>query len=73
MWIDLTGLLEDGVRTGRIVTTGTKSKTKAAKTRRGSTWVAHRAGKPCLVCGNPVLAEPMAGRKLYWCAHCQTG
>lgn len=76
MWCDLTELLEDGVRTGRIVTTGTKVKTKTkiklAKVRRGSTWVAHRAGKPCLVCGNPVQAEPMAGRKLYWCAICQT-
>ena len=68
LWNDISGLLRDGVRTGRIITTGDR-KTK----RKASNYVAHRAGKPCLVCGNPVLAEPMAGRTLYWCAHCQTG
>ena len=66
LWEDLVGLMRDGVRTGRIVTTGRR--------RRGqAVWVSHRAGKPCLVCGSPVLAEPMAGRVLYWCGVCQTG
>jgi endonuclease-8 len=64
LWDDLAGLLREGVRTGRIVTTGKP---------RSPTYVAHRAGKPCRICGNGVLAEPMAGRTLYWCAHCQTG
>ena len=64
LWTDLAELMRDGVRTGRIVTTGRR--------RRGeSVWVSHRAGKPCLVCGSPVLAEPMAGRTLYWCGVCQ--
>ena len=62
MWSDLAGLLRDGVTTGRIVTTGR---------RRERTYVAHRAGKPCLVCGETVLSEPMGGRKLYWCPNCQ--
>ncbi len=74
LWSDLATLLQDGVRTGRIVTTGAADRphpTGAA--RRGeANYVAHRAGKPCLICGNPVLAEPMAGRTLYWCRTCQT-
>ena len=68
LWSDISAMLRDGVRTGRIITTG-----DAKLKHRASNYVAHRAGKPCLVCGNPVLAEPMAGRTLYWCAHCQTG
>ena len=68
LWNDISEMLREGVRTGRIVTTG-----DAKLRHRASNYVAHRGGKPCLVCGNPVLAEPMAGRTLYWCAHCQTG
>lgn len=68
LWNDISAMLRDGVRTGRIITTG-----DGKKRQRVRNYVAHRAGKPCLVCGNPVLAEPMAGRTLYWCAHCQTG
>ena len=70
LWKDLTLLLEDGVRTGRIVTVEKSGRTKG-KGRGGNTYVAHRAGKPCLVCGDPVLAEAMGGRTLYWCATCQ--
>ena len=66
LWADLKMLLEDGVRTGRIVTVKA-----AGRSRGGTTYVAHRAGKPCRVCGNPVLAEAMGGRTLYWCAICQ--
>ena len=70
LWKDLTLLLEDGVRTGRIITVEKARRTKG-KARGAATYVAHRAGKPCLVCANPVLAEAMGGRTLYWCATCQ--
>ena len=75
LWTDLGGLMRDGVRTGRIITTNPadRRKPKGAATRGDAGYVAHRAGKPCRVCGNPVQAEPMAGRKLYWCPVCQTG
>ena len=75
LWTDLTELLREGVHTGRIITTGASDRPHpAGAVRRGeANYVAHRAGKPCLVCGTPVLAAPMAGRTLYWCAVCQTG
>jgi len=74
LWDDLGGLLRDGVRTGRIVTTEPRDRPRrsGAVGRDAATYVAHRAGRPCRLCGNPVLAEPMAGRTLYWCACCQT-
>ena len=75
LWTDLAALLRDGVETGRIVTTEPADRGRASGTvRRGdASYVAHRAGRPCRVCATPVLAEPMAGRTLYWCPTCQTG
>ena len=75
LWDDLAMLLRDGVKTGRIVTTDPtdRARTRGKARRDDASYVAHRAGKPCRVCGNPILSEPMAGRTLYWCAHCQTG
>ncbi len=74
LWTDLAVLLRDGVRAGRIVTTEPADRGRASgKARReDASYVAHRAGLPCRVCGMPVLARPMAGRTLYWCATCQT-
>ena len=75
LWTDLAVLMRDGVETGRIVTTEPADRGRASgKVRRDdASYVAHRAGRPCRVCGTPVLAEPMAGRTLYWCPTCQTG
>lgn len=75
LWTDLAALLRDGVETGRIVTTELADRERSSGKARGhdACYVAHRAGRPCRVCGTPVLAEPMAGRMLYWCAVCQTG
>ncbi len=74
LWGDLATLLRDGVRIGRIVTTERQDRTRKSGValRDDANYVAHRAGRPCRVCGNAVLAEPMGGRTLYWCAHCQT-
>lgn len=73
MWDDLATLMGEGVRTGRIVTVDRKRRDgDGAAARRGAgTYVSHRAGKPCRICGEPVSAAPMAGRRLYWCRHCQ--
>ena len=75
MWADLALLMADGVKTGRIVTTeaADRGRGKGAARRGDASYVAHRAGLPCRICGNPVQAEPMAGRRLYWCPVCQTG
>ncbi len=75
LWTDLAALLRDGVQTGRIVTTAPADRARASGKVRGrdAGYVAHRAGQPCRVCRTPILAEPMAGRTLYWCPTCQTG
>ncbi len=75
LWADSAALLADGVRTGRIITTEPADRSRKVGVARpvDAAYVAHRAGKPCRVCGAPVRAEPMAGRTLYWCAACQTG
>ena len=74
LWTDLAALLREGVKAGRIVTTEPTDRGRASgKARReDASYVAHRAGLPCRVCGTPVLATPMAGRTLYWCSTCQT-
>ena len=73
MWEDRCALLRDGVRTGRIVTTEKRDRARktGAMRRDDAVYVAHRAGRPCHVCGATVLAEALAGRTLYWCAVCQ--
>ena len=65
LWDDFAALLPPCVDAGRIVTT---------RAEHGSdpVYVSHRAGKPCLVCGEAVRSEDMGGRVLYWCATCQT-
>ncbi len=75
LWDDLAVLLRDGVITGRIITTekADRARKSGAVRRDDANYVAHRAGRPCHVCGQAVLAEPMGGRTLYWCATCQTG
>ena len=75
LWTDLAALLRHGVETGQIVTTEPTDRGRASgKVRReDATYVAHRAGLPCRVCGTPVMETPMAGRTLYWCSMCQTG
>lgn len=35
-------------------------------------WVYGRDGEPCRICGQPVEAEPVGGRKCFWCSTCQT-
>ena len=76
LWDDFAGLLPDAVASGRIVTTRPEDRPKRRSdaVRRGdASYVAHRAGKPCRVCGTPVSKEDMGGRALYWCTACQTG
>ncbi|GAB3173131.1 hypothetical protein GCM10027059_43590 [Myceligenerans halotolerans] len=35
-------------------------------------YVYHRDGRPCRVCGGPVLLKDLAARNLFWCGTCQT-
>jgi endonuclease-8 len=77
LWSDLVELMDDGVRRGRIDTV--RQEHDPVRTGRapredrhgGEVYVYRRAGAPCLVCGTAVATAAHAGRKLYWCPHCQ--
>lgn len=70
LWKDWTKLLKIGVELGQMMTMDRLSPRRynEALARRDSRhWVYHREGKPCRVCGTPIVMEMAAGRKLYWC------
>lgn len=77
MWTDLSVLMRDGVRKGRIDTVRPEHDPKvtgrAPRVDRhgGEVYVYRRAGQPCLVCGTAVRRADLAGRNLYWCPTCQ--
>lgn len=72
LWEDTVGLLTDGLREGRIVTTLPEDRDKHGTARRSeATYAAHRAGQPCRICHTPISSEPLSGRTLYWCKVCQ--
>ncbi|MCL3859697.1 zinc finger domain-containing protein [Actinotalea sp. K2] len=74
LWEDWVVLLEDGVRTG-VMITRTDLDEEGRREALGDRAVRHavygRGGQPCLVCGTPVAVADLAGRTLYWCPTCQ--
>ena len=75
LWGDWTYLLGVGVQTGQMLTMDglTDEQYVNALARRDDRhWVYHRTGKPCRVCGTPIVMEMAAGRKLYFCPVDQT-
>jgi endonuclease-8 len=73
VWRDARGVMRDGVRDRRMVTTRPADRPHpTGAVRRGERfYVYHRTGKPCFVCGTPIRQAPMAGRTVYWCPVCQ--
>jgi endonuclease-8 len=75
LWSDWARLLEDGIRTGMMITrrglTATE-RSKAVRSRAERNYVYKREGLPCRVCGTNVLLEEIGARKLYWCPVCQS-
>jgi endonuclease-8 len=74
IWRDWVGLLDDGVRTGVMVTRSPldeagREVAVADPVERHAVY--RRTGEPCRVCGNPVLVEDLGTRRLYWCRVCQ--
>jgi endonuclease-8 len=69
--------MRDGVKVGRIDTVRPEhlpevtGRAPRQDRHGGEVYVYRRAGLPCLVCGTPVAAGDLAGRKLYWCPTCQ--
>ena len=74
LWNDWVYLLGVGVATGQMMTMdgleGDEYRAALAS-RDDRHWVYHRTGKPCRVCGTPIVMEVAAARKLYYCPHCQ--
>ena len=74
LWSDWVYLLGVGVATGQMMTMdgleGDEYRAALAS-RDDRHWVYHRTGKPCRVCGTPIVMEVAAARKLYYCPHCQ--
>ncbi|NYF11082.1 formamidopyrimidine-DNA glycosylase [Leifsonia sp. AK011] len=70
LWRDWTKLLKIGVKTGQMLTMdglrGARYEAALAS-RDDRHWVYHRTGKPCRLCGTPIVMEEIGGRKLYWC------
>lgn len=75
VWDDLRLLMRAGVRSGRIVTTlrEHRSRRTGPASREDAHYVYRRHGLPCRVCGTPVAATELLGRRLYWCPSCQAG
>lgn len=76
MWDDLVALMAIGVRRGRIETL--RPEDQPARPGRGGrrdrgarSYVYHRAGLPCRVCGTEVRTAVMVARNLFWCPYCQ--
>ncbi|EMY35255.1 formamidopyrimidine-DNA glycosylase [Arthrobacter crystallopoietes BAB-32] len=73
LWQDLVGLLQDGVRDGRIVTTrpSDRFEPEGAAAATDAHYVYQRQGQDCRVCTAGIRLDDMGGRKLYWCPGCQ--
>ena len=69
MWKDLIPLLRAGMVDRRIVCTKRADRpSRSEPAARGEEhYVYRRHGKPCIVCGEPVLHRDLAGRTLFWC------
>jgi len=77
IWQDLRVLMRTGVQDGRIDTVHSVHTPEAmgreprADRHGGEVYVYRRAGRPCLVCGTPVLTKVLNARNAYWCPTCQ--
>ncbi|MCE7079237.1 Fpg/Nei family DNA glycosylase [Streptomyces sp. ST2-7A] len=77
IWRDLTVLMPEGVRTGRIDTVRPEHAPEAMgrPPRRddhgGEVYVYRRLHQRCFLCGGWIRAEEMRGRNLFWCPGCQ--
>lgn len=74
LWRDWGTLLEDGVKTGVMLTRKNMSaalRRQALANPRERYYVYKRHGQPCRECGAEVAMDLMAARKLYYCPACQ--
>ncbi|MBF4462232.1 MULTISPECIES: Fpg/Nei family DNA glycosylase [unclassified Rathayibacter] len=75
LWADWALLLDEGIRTGMMITRRGLTPSEyasAVRHRAERNDVYKREGLPCRVCGTNVLLEEIGSRKLYWCPVCQS-
>ncbi|MEQ3554421.1 DNA-formamidopyrimidine glycosylase family protein [Pseudonocardia nematodicida] len=79
LWADLSEMLRDGERRGRIETLRPEhDPARLEPPDRGSVcasvvYAYRRTGAPCLVCGTPIAHREFRARNLFWCPGCQPG
>ncbi|MFP5021931.1 Fpg/Nei family DNA glycosylase [Pseudonocardia phyllosphaerae] len=77
LWADLSAMLHDGERRGRIETLRPEhDPARLEPPDRGSVcasvvYAYRRTGRPCLVCGTPIAHREFRARNLFWCPTCQ--
>ncbi len=73
IWRDARILMREGERTGRIVTTRPADRPHPAGAVRSGEgrYVYHRTGRPCFLCGTPIVSAMLAARTVYSCPQCQ--
>lgn len=71
LWDDLSVLLRDGVRRGRIVTVDPGERPGGRVRREDAHYVYRRTGLPCRRCLTPVAHRVLGARNLFWCPRCQ--
>ena len=71
LWTTIQSMLEDGVKSGRIVTVSAKDAGKPrSRLRRGERTYVYKQSA-CRSCGGPVSSWTMAGRRAWACTACQ--
>lgn len=78
LWADLSEMLREGERRGRIETLRPEhDPALLAPPDRGAVcasvvYAYRRTGQPCLVCGTAIAHREFRARNLFWCPSCQT-
>ncbi|MEU6698823.1 DNA-formamidopyrimidine glycosylase family protein [Pseudonocardia sp. NPDC046786] len=79
LWADLSAMLRDGERRGRIETIlpahgdGPPETPARGPVCASVVYTYRRTGRPCLVCGTPIAHRAVRARNLFWCPRCQAG
>jgi len=69
LWDDMRALLQIGVETNKIITTGKRSKARGQVRERTNIF----GKKTCPACKGTITKETLSGRTLYHCPTCQVG
>lgn len=71
LWDDIAGIMADGVRDGRIITTRPEHRGQGPVWPENAYYTYQRQGRTCRLCSRSISMAEAAGRKLYWCPGCQ--